>query len=175
MSKKQMRELQKEVRTWYATNGELDKYKTATVTEVVHEYIRPRTAGKGVSWSLMRNVRNLKSRLAKTLVSHVWNEGFEEFFHNLIECKFLAEDDQVWICFLAIFQHIDGDMSGPSITEYLGPQVEHGPFVQVLQHEKVQRLLVNQTSAKSAQVMLRLWCLWEMFLAMQRKKDDSAF
>jgi hypothetical protein len=161
-------ELRDAVQDFYQTDrADGAAWAQRTVQEVVEDFLMDKTSGKGVGWALLMNIK--KPLTAKILVSHAWKEPFSEFVYNLERHRALIGDQPMWICFLSIFQHVEGDDSGLAISDYLGDDVEQGPFSQVLRNPDLVRMVVNQTSAKDAQIRSRLWCIWEMFLAVQLK------
>ena len=77
---------------------------------VVSEFLKPKVQGKGVSWALMRNVCNTDTCEAKILVSHVWQENFDEFMENLDAQDDFDDNEAAWICFISIFQPTEGGL-----------------------------------------------------------------
>ena len=97
-----------------------------SVEDLVRFYIKPWTAGTGLGYSLLANYHAPKE--VNVMVSHAWKENAQDFFGTLE--RSCSEDDVMYICFLANYQHNDG--YGPNVVQQLGSEPSESPFFRVL-------------------------------------------
>mmetsp|Transcript_79567 Transcript_79567/g.257746 ORF Transcript_79567/g.257746 Transcript_79567/m.257746 type:complete len:631 (+) Transcript_79567:1459-3351(+) len=102
--------------------------RNASVRTLVEDYVKPKTAGRGVGYALL--AQRPEQREVNVMVSHSWNEPAEEFLEALE--RTVEPGDMMFVCALSMFQNEDG--SGPSIAEQLGDSAQASPFYQVLEH-----------------------------------------
>eukprot|EP00931_Biecheleriopsis_adriatica_P007151 TRINITY_DN10846_c0_g1_i1.p1 TRINITY_DN10846_c0_g1~~TRINITY_DN10846_c0_g1_i1.p1 ORF type:complete len:829 (-),score=128.45 TRINITY_DN10846_c0_g1_i1:29-2515(-) len=158
----QLTALWKEVKHMYSQKGE--DPATKTMRNVVKDLIKPRSKGRGMGYALQLNHKS--PIRAEIMVSHSWNEYFEEFVLALMAESDLIRNKGIWICSFALFQSSDDDTSGPSVADQVGDDVLMGPFAQVVAQASL--MLVVQT--RKAQVYDRLWCILEAFIALQQQQ-----
>mmetsp|Transcript_81892 Transcript_81892/g.210980 ORF Transcript_81892/g.210980 Transcript_81892/m.210980 type:complete len:603 (-) Transcript_81892:94-1902(-) len=97
-----------------------------SVRTLVEQYIIPKTRGHGIGYALMVNQDEPKE--VSVMVSHSWNENFEEFV-DVLE-RTVHQDEILFICALAIYQC--GDGAGPNVEEQIGDDPHESPFVRTL-------------------------------------------
>jgi hypothetical protein len=126
-----------------------------TTRDVVDKIVKAETAGKGAGYALLRN--SARPLRAKVMVSHAWDEEYEEFLRVLETSGYQGP---FWVCATAIYQPEDD----PKLTleMQLGVQAG-GPLVLIL--KQADCLLCVMTS--QGNIFERLWCLFEMFTAVQ--------
>lgn len=126
-----------------------------TTRDVVDNIVKVETAGKGAGYALFRN--SAQPLRAKVMVSHAWDEDYEEFL-----CVLEASGYQgpFWVSATAIYQPEDD----PDLTleKQLGVEAG-GPLVLIL--KQVDLMLCVMTP--QGNIFERLWCLFEMFTAVQ--------
>jgi len=133
-----------------------NKPRTWTMRDVVDKVVKPQTQGQGLGLALLLNQNSPKQ--AKTLISHAWDETFDEF------CTVVCQREHrgpIWICAFALYQC----GANPSIMDQLGPDVKEGPFSLVLQ--QAEEMLVVHTAA--CDIYSRLWCVFEFYEAIALK------
>merc|ERR1719188_2063273 len=72
----------------------------------------------------------------------------------------------IWVCALCIDQNAD-------IQGELGGSVEESPFAQVLWRAMTKKVIVLYNPEIS--LYTRIWCCYEIFLAIKKQTEDSAF
>ena len=101
-------------------------------------------------------------------VSHAWAHPFHRtvesltnFANDKYKCIRRASDDEVvfWICLFALKQH--------KATEEVGETPENGPFNAVLAKARHGGTMVLDAEA---QLMERIWCLYEVKRAKEFKQ-----
>lgn len=164
ISMQQLHALRRDVQAFYEAKGEAAADKS--MRDVVEDIIKPTTRDMGVGYALLLN-RERPVR-AQYMVSHSWNECFFEFVDALAVVSASIGEDGLWICALSIYQKENDDFGhGPTIAEQLGEDVLEGPFAVVVRAAK--RMLVVQT--RQAAVYTRLWCVLELYQAVQMRVD----
>jgi len=167
--------------------------------DVVKTVTASKTKGSGVSYSVLVNSGDHKE--AEVFVSHAWAEKFAYFVFvlcfELFPASMFQGDDSdpmsqeeleegkatwrkvlgngdsallpstvIWVCALCIDQNAD-------IQGELGGSVEESPFAQVLWRAMTKRVLVVYNPAIS--LYSRIWCCYEIFLAIKKQTEDSTF
>eukprot|EP00929_Paragymnodinium_shiwhaense_P015522 TRINITY_DN123625_c0_g1_i1.p1 TRINITY_DN123625_c0_g1~~TRINITY_DN123625_c0_g1_i1.p1 ORF type:complete len:708 (+),score=99.24 TRINITY_DN123625_c0_g1_i1:89-2212(+) len=99
-----------------------------TMRDLVENYVKPKTKGKGVGYALL--VNNKEPLEVSVMISHAWAENVMEFYHTLH--RSVGAHESMFICALSLYQCEDG--YGPSIEKQLGPDVQGSPFWHVIQH-----------------------------------------
>lgn len=130
-----------------------------TVREVVEQIVKPDTAGSGVGYALLKNAaRPLK---ASVLVSHAWDAKYSDL---LVALSASGEDGPFWVCAMALYQ--PEDIPAFSLERQLGLEAG-GPLAAVLRCADA--LLCVLTP--SCNIFSRLWCLFEVFTAVQLGRE----
>lgn len=126
-----------------------------TTRDVVDNIVKAETAGKGAGYALLRNIA--RPLQAKVMVSHAWDEDYEEFLSAL---ETSGHQGPFWVCATAIYQPEDN----PELTleKQLGVEAG-GPLVLILK----QADCVLCVMTPQGNIFERLWCLFEMFTAVQ--------
>lgn len=133
--------------------------------ELCTRFIKPMTNGTGLSLALLYNPQ---PRPANIFISHSWAEGFLAFVANLESGaggsqRPLRKDDVAWICTFAVNQNAN-------ISEELGSNPEESPFAKVMREALEVVVVFNDT----VDLYSRVWCCFEMFLALEWQKDVRA-
>lgn len=114
-------------------------------------------------------------RPIRWLVSHCWEEDFEQFFEDLISLlgdkMKVSNDEGIFVCFLCMFQGDDEDIE-MQVTQG-SENIFKGCFAEILQSVKAAKgalcVVPNENlRAKGQGIYSRLWCGWE---AAQAKKN----
>jgi hypothetical protein len=126
-----------------------------TTRDVVDNIIKVETAGTGAGYALLRN--SARPLRAKVMVSHAWDEDYEDF---LLLLETSGYQGPFWVSATAIYQPEDN----PDLTleKQLGVEAG-GPLVLILK----QADLVLCVMTRKGNIFERLWCLFEMFTAVQ--------
>jgi len=126
-----------------------------TTRDVVDKIVKAETAGTGAGYALLRN--SARPLRAKVMVSHAWDEDYQEFLGALEASGYQGP---FWVCATAIYQPEDN----PELTleKQLGVEAG-GPLVRILK----QADCVLCVMTPQGNIFERLWCLFEMFTAVQ--------
>lgn len=124
---------------------------STTMSELVKDYVVPRTEGKGVGYALSCNT--WKPKRVNVLVSNCFQEKAELLCERLE--RSVRKDDGLFITALALYQAEDG--AGPSIGQQLGGVAELSPFTRVLRDIQVRGK--SRTGVVTA--------LWRLFWVLQ--------
>jgi hypothetical protein len=131
--------------------------------DVVDKVVKPETQSKGAGWALLHNRDDPKT--AKHMISHAWDEDFEEFVGALKKERDIGNiSGPVWICAFGLYQGGDS----PTIGDQLGLDVKLGPFSRILQSKWVRgegSMVAVFTSTCS--LYTRMWCVFELFEAVE--------
>jgi len=169
LSKVDIDDFEEKVRDYFRDNP-LDKDDRFHREEYENDHVGPsvytttkefikREARKndGLSWALMRNPAGLK---CEGFASHAWIEGVYEFIEKLLGC-WPRQVNGMYICFL----------SNPQIgvQELLNDDLKKSPFHLALKHAKHVIVVPNRFQS----IYTRLWCVYEVYYAMQRCERSS--
>lgn len=161
---------------------ELDGYNTdMKMYDVVESIIKPITNGCGMGYSLYLNQD--EPLRAKQMVSHAWGENYADFVQALKDSR---AEGPFWVCAMAIYQE-----NNETIAKQLGPDVMHGPFVSLSTNifiymysfkmktesnqyqPRIKATVLRQATdmiaifTPAADIYLRMWCVFEIFVAVQ--------
>lgn len=126
---------------------------------VNRDLIKPMTAmAGGMSWALMREP---DGRRCDVFASHSWKEGVFEFTRKVRQV-WPADATNMYVCFLANPQNGDINLllKGRSLKEV--------PFAKALRTASYVVLVPNKTCS----IYTRLWCVFELYLALKAIRDD---
>jgi len=152
-----------QIQTLLAEVDQQFPHEDPTAYKVVNSIIKPRTRAQtpaqSVSYALLHNPRGID---VSTFMSHAWAEGFKEFGRSIRG----NTHGGLWMCFTANPQNW-----GPSeLDKLLGENVYQSPFAIALR--EADRVVVVRNS--TVNVHTRLWCVFELFLAMELNKPITA-
>eukprot|EP00931_Biecheleriopsis_adriatica_P110231 TRINITY_DN8448_c1_g1_i1.p1 TRINITY_DN8448_c1_g1~~TRINITY_DN8448_c1_g1_i1.p1 ORF type:complete len:694 (+),score=105.37 TRINITY_DN8448_c1_g1_i1:16-2097(+) len=132
-----------------------------TIHQVNEHYIKPVTKDAGgMSWALMRNPQGV---MCDVFASHCWRECVIEFVSKAT--KVWPQDAKgMYVCFLANPQNSD-------FSELLEGDLLESPFARALSTARYMVVIPNQHES----IYLRLWCVFEMHLALEKAAEDANF
>jgi hypothetical protein len=130
------------------------------------DHFKPMTDGTDLSVAMLYN--RGKPKRANVFISHAWGEVFLTFLATLQSGvvsgqRPLLPTDVAWICTLSINQNAD-------ISGELGASPEESPFAKVMKQADQVVVVFNDMT----DLYRRVWCCFEMFLALDWKKDVRA-
>lgn len=135
-------------------------YAEATMTDIVKKYIWERTEEAGLSYACLTNWQKLRE--VDVFVSHAWKENFKRFVESVgqaLSQRLEADETNLWICSLAIFQSKNKAL----VKEQIGADLMDAPFDKALRRAK-EVLVVRNNTIDNYQ---RAWCVYEIFRARQ--------
>merc|ERR1712113_513344 len=121
--------------------------------------IKPTTAGRGAGYALFVNLA-CPLRI-QVMVSHAWDETYDDFLGALASS---GDVGPFWVCATALYQ--PEDIPEMSLARQLGAEAG-GPLVTVLNNASAVLCVVTPTT----NVFTRLWCLFEMFTAVEMRRE----
>lgn len=128
-----------------------DKSRGPDVYTVVDQYVKPlSTAAGNMSWALMRHPRGLQSDV---FVTHCWAEGCYELINKILASW--TSGGNIWCCIFALPQNLN---IGSIICE-----PRRSPFAMALRSASH----VMVVSTERASIYVRIWCVFEAYLAMK--------
>jgi len=147
------------------TYKELSKHgRVVTFHDINKHFVQPWTAGSGCGLAVMVT-GGAPCTPASVMTSHSWSEDAKECV-DAIKRELLAgsitDTDLMWFCVFANYQCEDG--AGPTIKD----QLAMNPFECVIKSPGVRNgrgMMVIETTADD--VYRRLWCVFELFTAIQ--------
>lgn len=131
--------------------------------EINSKSIKPITNGTGLSLAALYNKQD--SKPANVFISHSWAEQFLTFVANLETGSHktqrpLRKDDVAWVCTFGVNQNAD-------IAGELGDSPQESPFAVVLRSALEVVIVFND----HVDLYSRVWCCYEMYLALEWEKD----
>jgi hypothetical protein len=127
------------------------------VTEL---FIKPRTKCHSGMRGLALTLNAEHPKKVEKFVSHTWNGRFEDFVDTL--SRNLLPQTSVFICSFALPQNLD-------VGPILDADLERTPFAMAHNVASEVWLIVDN----SIDVIDRVWCIYELFLSLKRKKHVS--